>query len=308
MTQQDDFRIIGDWGTSRLRLYRIVDRKIVGSLEGPGIAVLSCTPEQALREAIAPWVREFAPASITLCGMVGSRNGWTEVEYVECPADAAAWRRRSAQIPFGSSKVTIMAGLACTNRVGAPDVMRGEETQVFGALALEPQLLQGRQLVILPGTHSKWAWVEDGCITDFQTFPTGELFALLRDHSILTRVAAPHGKDGSADEEQDGFRQGLERAREGELLGSLFEARSAQLRRGCSADWGLGFLSGLLLGREIAEATARGQFGEALVIGEPRLAARYCEALRTFGMVGKPLNGDACACAGLLLAGDRDDD
>lgn len=304
MTQQDDFRIIGDWGTSRLRLFRIVDRKIVGHLEGPGIGTLNRSPEQALRETILPWVRECAPSAIALCGMVGSRNGWTEVDYVECPTNAATWRKGAVQIPFGSGKVTIVAGLACTNRFGAPDVMRGEETQVFGALALDPQLAQGRQLMVLPGTHCKWVWVEDGCMIDFQTFPTGELFALLRDHSILTRAAAPLGGDSGAVEEQNGFRQGLARAREVELLGGMFEARSAQLRRGCSADWGLGFLSGLLLGREVAEASARGHFGQALVIGEPRLATRYCEALAAFGMKGKPADGDACACAGLLFAGD----
>ena len=296
------YRIVGDWGTSRLRLFRIVDGAVTGSFEGSGIAALARSPECLLRDAITPWARDGAPVSITLCGMVGSRNGWIEVPYADCPADVASWRSHSAHVPFDGGAVAIMAGLAGAAPSGAPDVMRGEETQLFGALALDPQLAQGRHLAALPGTHSKWAWVEDGRIVAFQTFPTGELFALLRDHSILTRAVSSGGAIASADDEKEGFSHGLARAGEGRLLGALFEARSAQLRLDRSAEWALGYLSGLLLGREVAEATMSGRADRVLLIGDPRLTARYCAALQTHDILGEQIDGDACAIAGLVLA------
>ena len=293
--------IVGDWGTSRLRLSLIIDGAVVDRHEGAGIGQSDRAPAEVLAEAIAPW-RAYGPAtSITLCGMVGSRNGWAEVPYAECPTDAANWRAHAAQVAFEGGMVTIMAGLAGEGPTGAPDVMRGEETQVFGALALDPRLARGRHLVVLPGTHSKWARMENGRITGFQTFPTGELFALLRDHSILTRVAAD--KDGCEGDERAGFDHGLARAGEGQLLGALFEARAAQLRQARSPHWALGYLSGLLLGREVAEAATGAGAERIILIGDPKLTARYCRTLESCGMLGEAMDGDACALAGLIQGG-----
>lgn len=293
------YRIVGDWGTSRLRLFRIEAGAVVARVEAAGIGALGDTPEATLRAAIAPWRADGDPHAITLCGMVGSRNGWIEVPYAACPADVAGWAAEAGRIALDGVQVTIMAGLACTAPSGGPDVMRGEETQLFGAIARDPALRDGRHRLALPGTHSKWATIEDGRIIAFQTFFTGELFALLRDRSTLLRAAARSDADPVA--EQAGFAHGLTRAHDGDvLLGALFEARSAQLIDGRSPDWAAGYLSGLLIGREIAEVAPAA--GETVgLIGDPMLCDRYARALAARGIDTNLLDGDACVLAGLAL-------
>jgi len=180
--------ILGDWGTTRLRLFRTEDGAIVDRLDGPGIGQLAGSPAETLAVTLAPW-REAARASgVLLCGMAGSRNGLVEVPYAPCPADAALWRASLSTVGVDGIAVSVAPGLSTANFASHADVMRGEETQIFGAAALDPALAQGRAMLVLPGTHSKWAELVDGRVERFHTFPTGELFALLRDHSTLTRA------------------------------------------------------------------------------------------------------------------------
>jgi 2-dehydro-3-deoxygalactonokinase len=235
--------------------------------------------------------------------MVGARNGLHEAGYADCPADAAGWRQSAANIALDGVPLRIGAGVACRDADGRPDVMRGEETQLFGAIRRDPALGLGRHIVVLPGTHSKWAWLEDGRITTFRTFLTGEMFALLQGSSLLSA-----GREGHAEETGDGFGQGLVRAQaEGVVLGSVFETRAAQLRDGHSAAWGADFLSGLLLGCELAEMRRLGALPAAVsVIGGAALAQRYARALAAFDVSATLLGGDDCALAGLELL-DADD-
>lgn len=297
------YRVLGDWGTSKLRLFRFADGQPVERRDGPGIGALTATPEQSLRSALADWRRAGEPRSIALCGMIGSRNGWIEAPYADCPCDVPTWRDRAIRLALDGIPVAIAAGLACSDDRGVPDVMRGEETQLFGAIALDPALGTGRHLLALPGTHSKWATIEDGRILGFRTFPTGEMFALLRDHSILARGDGPP----DAPAEDAGFDDGVARASQSSgVLGALFEARSAQLRAGRSASWARGFLSGLLIGSEIGEAL--GDFGavESLtLIGDPRLGALYQRALGGRPIAARYIDGDRCALAGLDLLEKR---
>ena len=294
-----NYSVAGDWGTSNLRLYRIENGAVVDRAAGPGIGDLGGkTPEEVLRHALEGWRAEADPRAIHLCGMVGSRNGWIEIPYVDCPADAAIWAAGSAHALIDRIPVTIGAGLACTRASGAPDVMRGEETQIFGAMARVPGLAAGRHLIALPGTHSKWASVDDGRVTGFQTFVTGELFALLRMHSTLTRAASD---DGAAEDEATGFDAGLARIADGgHLLGALFEARAAQLRTAASGSWARGFLSGLVIGAEIAEILPAAT-GDITLIGDPALADRYVRALAARGLSATVHTGEACSLAGLAL-------
>lgn len=295
------WHVVGDWGTSRLRLFRMDGDTVIDRVEAAGIGASDQPPEAVLRASLAAWRLAGDPARIVLCGMVGSRNGWHEVPYVNAPADAAAWRDGAMTTALDGIPVTLLAGLAGKTPAGAPDVMRGEETQLFGAMALG-SLAGGRGRIALPGTHSKWASVADGRIGAFQTFFTGELFALLRDRSILTRAALPDAPPGDTADEQAGFAHGLDRARDGALVGALFEARSAQLCAGRSPAWALGYLSGLLIGREIAEAVAGDDDDGAIaLIGDPALCARYTRALAAFGREAIVLDGDACVLAGLSM-------
>jgi 2-dehydro-3-deoxygalactonokinase len=277
--------IAGDWGTTRLRLSLCEEDRILETRSGPGIGALTGSPAQIVRELIEPWSSRHGALPLVLCGMVGSRNGWKEVPYVACPASADSLRKALLRFEDGSLNVAIVPGVSCRSPLGAPDVMRGEETQIIGALALRPALARGRRLLCLPGTHTKWVSLEDGVIRSFVTAMTGELFALLRDHSMLARASQP-ASSGSAPSVAPapgaaptaggapmasiaaaappaggGAESGFDRAlalQSGEthapLLHALFGTRSRQLIDGVSREWALDFLSGLLIGADVSGA------------------------------------------------------
>ncbi|HEU4651224.1 MAG TPA: 2-dehydro-3-deoxygalactonokinase, partial [Croceibacterium sp.] len=287
--------IIGDWGSTRLRLWRIERGEVRERREGPGIAGLA-DPASALLAALGDWPAE----RVCLCGMAGASEGLCTAPYVECPADTATWRASAVTCEIAGLRVVVAAGLSSRDDTGRPDVMRGEETQIFGAMSRNPGLASGRHCALLPGTHSKWAWLDEGRIARFRTCMTGELFALLGNSSL--RFA---GKANAA-EEAEGFAAGLARAGESiGLLEGLFEARAAQMRDGRSSAWAAGFVSGLLIGSEVAGPRSTPPEGPVTVIGDPGLTARYASALDHFGLPHTVADGDACAIAGLgLLDGD----
>jgi 2-dehydro-3-deoxygalactonokinase len=284
--------IFGDWGTTRLRLFRSAPDGAIEQLAGPGIGQLVASPAETLLTALAPW-RETGVERILLCGMAGSRNGLIEVPYAVTPADLRDWAAAAATITIEGLRVDVAAGLSGANFAGRPDVMRGEEAQLFGALAVDPALARGRHLVVLPGTHSKWTELVDGRVARFHTFPTGEVFALLSNHSTLTRA----GTDTAGREA--GFADGV--AGGGGVLARLFEARAAQLIEGRSHGWALGFLSGLLIGGEIDEALALlGTTPDSVtLIGDPGLSRLYGQAGVARDLALRTMDGDACAIAGL---------
>ena len=314
-------RMLGDWGSTRLRGYLEENGVLVERSVGPGIVGLATSPAAALRTLLDPWLAAGAVDQIVLCGMVGSRNGLVEVPYVQAPVDTQRWLQSSAPHHSGGLALTIAPGVTGSNAAGAPDVMRGEETQIFGAFDVEPALKAGRHLLLLPGTHSKWVDVNEGRIERFQTFLTGELFALLSERSSLLSAAAAKGAAAAAGAAADGvdagFMAGVARARAAGLAESLFETRSAQLRQSRSPEWAAGFLSGLLIGNEVAtmgralppvgamrsEAASTGGAGSGVVtvIGDPKLSWRYRQALEARGAVVQELDGDHCVIAGLRL-------
>ena len=291
------YSIVGDWGTSRMRLFKVESGTVVDRMDGPGIGTLDTSPADALLRAMAPWRSRQQPTHVVLCGMAGARSGLAEAPYAECPVDVVAWGGQARLMQLDGIRIAIAAGLACTRVDGTPDVMRGEETQIFGALHLVPALAQGRRVLALPGTHSKWVALENGTVREFHTLPSGELYALLRDHSTLPRVGDDPGGEAT------GFEAGLAGAGEGRgLLGSLFQARSAQLRAGRTKGWALGYLSGLIIGCEVEEMLGRDPgSGPIALIGDPTLTARYRCALDARGIAVELHDGDACALAGLNL-------
>lgn len=285
--------VLGDWGTTRLRLFRVDGERVERRVEGPGIGAVGDGAAAALADALADL---GAPASrIVLCGMAGARGALMEAPYAPCPADEAEWAKLATRTEVAGVAVLIAAGLRCANFAGGPDVMRGEETQIFGALHRDASLAAGRRLIVHPGTHSKWALIEAGRVTAFQTFPTGELFALLGKHSTLLRAGTEPGEPG------DGFEQGLARvAGETGLIAALFETRAAQLLDGRGAGWASAFLSGLLIGDEVRVGLAMTVPGsEIVLIGDPALTRQYALALGRRGIAARSLEGDDCALAGL---------
>lgn len=276
-----------DWGTTSLRAW-LVDgegRTLKQAASGDGVLNVR---DGAFAAALERLVGEWPRAPILAAGMVGSRQGWVEAPYAECPAGAADLARRTARLKApGLGAIAIVPGVSRIGADGVPDVMRGEETQVLGAAR--------DGLFVLPGTHSKWVTVEAGRIVRFATYMTGEVFAVLSAHSILGRLMSGDSGDEAA------FASGVERgaASGRQLLHALFSARSLGLF-GLLPQAGVrSYLSGLLIGAEIAgagEAAARGRIG---VIGAPTLAASYGRALALLGWEAEEL-GEATTISGLL--------
>jgi len=292
-----DVVIVGDWGTSRLRLWLRQGKSVIHRRDGPGVSALADTPEKTFLDLIGDW-REAKPAGALLCGMVGSRIGWREAPYAACPASPADVAEKALRFDADGLPVTLVPGLSCVNPLGGPDVMRGEETQIFGALALDGALRVGRHLLVLPGTHNKWTVVEDGRIMGFVTAPVGETFALLKQHSTLAA-----GGGAQADGSPEGFATGLSRIAEhgaARLPHLMFETRSRQLLAGLSPADAMGYLSGLLIGADVA--AARDWFGPmdaVTVIGAGALSDLYVEALAKIGVGAAVVDGDAAVLAGL---------
>jgi len=282
-----------DWGSTRLRAFLLGDggEVLATRQSDDGAATLKGAEQYAgaLAALVGDWRTEHAGIRLLACGMVGSQYGWREAPYVRCPADAAAL---AGQVLKLDDQLSIVPGLV--DDAAQPDVMRGEETQIVGALALHPELAEDACLV-LPGTHSKWARVRGGKVTRFATHMTGELFALLRQHSVLNRLMPA---DGSSPASPGAFLQGVDAAREPGGLGhQLFAVRTLGLFKQLGAEQLPDYLSGLLIGHELA-SELKGKQPRVALIGDPALCARYAQALQHLGQP-EPLLLDNTAPAGL---------
>ncbi|MEO8333942.1 MAG: 2-dehydro-3-deoxygalactonokinase [bacterium] len=280
--------IVLDWGTTALRAYLLDDSgHVLDTRSAPhGIMHVPDSDFAAIFESVtADWPALTAIAA----GMIGSANGWLEVPYCAAPAGIDELVAGLALMP--NATLNIVPGVATYGSI--PNVMRGEETQIVGALSLHPDLAAHSRLV-LPGTHSKWVHVVDGKITDITSFMTGELFAIMRDHSILGRFAS----DTAATD--DAFARGVLAARNSQngVSPLLFSARSLVLTQRLAPGSALEYLSGLLIGDEVRCGLADGTHPSALV-GDATLCARYHTALSLFDVHDVPII-DGAAHAGLF--------
>jgi 2-dehydro-3-deoxygalactonokinase len=307
--------IAGDWGTTHLRLHLCRGAAVLDKIDGPGIGASSASAEATLFESIDGWTRNHGRLPIWLAGMVGSRNGWKEVSYASCPADEKSLRRSMLRFSAHAHEVAIAAGVSCTNPHGAPDVMRGEETQILGAIAASSALGHGRTVMVLPGTHTKWALVEDGRLLAFQTSLSGELYSLLSERSTLLKASAS-GDTAIADDDRAGFAAGLRRSRElvhVPLAHLLFEVRSRQLIEGMSHAAAASYLSGLIIGQDVLGALplferALNSNSSVPIIGAPKLTALYSAALSAHGIGALPLDATVLTIAGLHALASPDID
>lgn len=272
----DPALIAVDWGTTALRGALLsTDGTVLAENSAPG-GLLSVPPggwAAAFEAEFGAWLAAHPGLPCLMAGMVGSRQGWAEAPYCACPAGLADVAAQLLWVQKG--RVAIVPGLSC-EADGVPDVMRGEETQVFGAL--QALGLQDAALV-LPGTHSKWVQVQGGCITHFSTHMTGECYALLRSQSILARMLP--ADDGAWVPEA--FDAGVARAFEaGGLLHHLFSVRSLALFGRADGPALASRLSGLVIGEELrAQALPAG--APVAVLGSAALAGRYRRALAQRG-------------------------
>jgi 2-dehydro-3-deoxygalactonokinase len=281
-----------DWGTSSARAYRIDGGGVVIDRRSVPLGIRHVRDgrfEPALARVLGDWMNASVPR--IACGMIGSRQGWVEAPYVECPASLIALADRIVKAPL--EKLAIVPGVSTHDARGVPDVMRGEETQLLGAVGTDEPAV----LAVLPGTHSKWARVEHGRIIDFTTFMTGELYAILMDHSMLGRLAGHEPGWLSRDAFSRGVARGLE---DGELLHDLFGARTLALAGMLASDEVADWLSGLLIGREVRAARAWSRragvdASKVRVIGDDALVERYDLALTDAGALAERARADAAA-------------
>jgi 2-dehydro-3-deoxygalactonokinase len=262
-------QIVVDWGTSRFRAVLVEDERVLERTETEmGIGAVPQGGHRAVfLDQCSRWLVREPDLPVMLVGMAGSREGWEQAPYVTCPAGAADIAAALTEIPIGDGRVAkIVPGLV--QEVDGIDVMRGEETLALGAGVDDG-------VVCLPGTHPKWVTMREGRIQGFATFLTGELYGLLRHHSMV-------GRPATDPVDPEGFALGLAAARENRtgLLNALFAARAATLT-GHLRPSALGpYLSGLLTGEEIEGAIALHPTVRhvTLVAGEER-GALYRQAL-----------------------------
>ncbi|MDB5874333.1 MAG: 2-keto-3-deoxygalactonate kinase, partial [Ramlibacter sp.] len=275
-----------DWGTSTLRAARLdAQGQVLEERSLPrGILTVPAGEFPAVfAQAIAQWPVQ-ADTLYLLSGMVGSRQGWREAPYCACPAGFADIAAALAWVEPG--KIAIVPGLSCEAH-GVPDVMRGEETQIFGALQLLG-LEQG--LFVLPGTHSKWVRVANSRIAGFSTFMTGEFYALLRQHSILARTLPQDDVELDA----QAFERGLRHAQQsGNLMHSAFSVRALALFDRLPAQAMPSYLSGLVIGEELRSQHLHRLSDAVVVIGAPALVMRYELALRLLDIPVRTVGAEA---------------
>ena len=283
-----------DWGTTHLRAYAMgAEGVLANAASDDGMGKLTRDGyEPALLALVEPWLGD-GTVPVIACGMVGSRQGWAEAPYrrVPCaPLDPVALVAVETADPRLS--VRLVPGLS---QASPADVMRGEETQIAGALALQPNF---DGVFCLPGTHSKWVRISAGEVVSFQTCMTGELFALLSKHSVLR-----HGMQGDGWDE-DGFAAALadSLSQPERIAARLFGLRAEGLLAGLAPDSARSRLSGLLIGIELAATRPYWLGQDVVIVGEDTLAQHYQTALATQGVTARLLPGDACVLAGLAFA------
>ena len=278
-----------DWGSSSLRGARLAADGQVLEERSFARGILTVAPGEfpgVFESCFGDWMK--APGALCLMsGMVGSQQGWMEAPYCSCPAGFEEVASKLVWVE--PRRVAIVPGLVCEHE-GIPDVMRGEETQIFGALKL---LARQDALLVLPGTHSKWVRVQAGRIQSFATFMTGEFFALLRQHSILSRTLPVNASASDGDFDRDAFEQGVMLAlRSNSLLHSAFSVRTLSLFDRLPAAALPSYLSGLVIGEELRAQTLKSG-DELIVIGSEALTQRYQNALALRSVAAQRIGSQA---------------
>ncbi|MAQ84237.1 MAG: 2-keto-3-deoxy-galactonokinase [Maritimibacter sp.] len=290
----DDW-IAVDWGTSHLRAWAMTGPEIRASAHSDdGMGRLSPEAfEPALLALVEPWLRPDGATPVVACGMVGARQGWVEAPYRAVPcAPAGGNGMIRALVHDDRLDVRIIPGLS---QASPADVMRGEETQIAGFVAANPDF---DGILCLPGTHTKWAHISAKEIVSFRTFMSGEIFALIAGQSVLRHSVTTDGFD------DDAFLEAVSESlsRPESFAARAFSLRAGSLLDGLAAETARARLSGWLIGMELAAARAYWLGQPVVLIGAPALSGLYAKALQAQGLTPVTADGDAMTLAGLAAA------
>jgi 2-dehydro-3-deoxygalactonokinase len=276
-----------DWGTTNRRAYRVdADGACTGEMEdGKGILSVEVGEFPA---AVSEIRDALGDLPLLMAGMVGSNRGWVEAPYVPCPAGIADVASHLIRV---DDRTVIVPGLSYLGDDDRADVMRGEEVQILGAVAAG--LVPATCLVCHPGTHNKWINLVDGRILSFRTVMTGEMFNLLKGHSILADLLAQPADHGAAF--QAGVRRGL--SHDG-LTAELFSVRARVLLDQAQRKDAASYTSGLLIGADLRVGLRDEPEAEVIVMGRPELTSLYAEALEEAGQQAREVDGEQAFIAG----------
>lgn len=306
--------IVGDWGSTVMRLHLCMrdGRKVrvLDSVTGPGVK-FSSDFEETFFSSAGGWLAEHGAMPVILAGMIGSNLGWADCPYATCPSDASALSAQLHRFTARGVEIAIVPGLRCTNIFGLPDVMRGEEVQLFGLLDLIERP-RDRMLVCLPGTHAKWAIVDDGAVQGFFTSMQGELFEILLSHSLVGRGLPGESASVAIQPDSPAFRDGMERILADPTLAvehAVFAARSRVVTGDLPADEARAFLSGLLIAAEVRDAIAAHRardlnFNAITLVGAEALMPLYAAPATALGLSVRQVPAHDASLVGLAaLAG-----
>ena len=274
-----------DWGTTNRRVYAIDADGGVVATERDDHGVLAIAPD-AFAAELDGIRQRFGDKPVLCAGMVGSVRGWVEVSYLRCPADLDALAHG---LHWVEPRIAIVPGLSIVDG-GRGDVMRGEEVQLLGSVPAG--LAPADALLCQPGTHCKWARMADGRVDRFRTTMTGEMFALLRGHSLLADFLRGEVADGPA------FREGVAAAADATLLTRLFGVRADSLLGLRSREDSAAFVSGLLIGSDVREQ-ALGPGQAVHVLADPALGGLYAAAIALAGGRAVSVDSQAAFVAGI---------
>src|SRR6266702_1592952 len=288
-----------DWGTSSFRLW-LIDR--AGSVlaerrSGEGMMAAAKPGFAAVLQSHLDAVGAASDLPVVICGMAGARQGWVEAGYIDTQAHVASILDRAVPVSGQSRDIRILPGIAQRDPK-APDVMRGEETQLLGALGTGAA---GEAIVCIPGTHSKWVRVSGGTVERFATFMTGELFSVISRETILSHAVA--GADEAEDNEA--FKSAVVAAFKTPALAAnlLFQVRSSQLLYDGSASAARERISGTLIGIELAAGLAGDQARRGVtLIASGRLQVLYRLAFDTLSVAVQSIDAEEAVRRGLSVS------
>jgi 2-dehydro-3-deoxygalactonokinase len=277
-----------DWGTTNRRAWRLDPGGAVAGEMDDDRGILAVA-EGGFHEAVGGIRARLGDLPMLMAGMVGSNRGWVETPYVPCPAGLPELAARLHWIE--AERAAIVPGVAYELDGGA-DVMRGEEVQLLGAYA-EGWIGPDASLCH-PGTHNKWVRIEDGRIAAFRTIMTGEIFSLLKEHSILGDLLATPVEPGRA------FEAGLRHGLDGDdLTAELFSVRARALLGKAPREEASAYVSGLLIGADLKVGLRLAGDGEVVAVGRPDLTRLFCAALQSVGRPSRSIDGEAAFLAGI---------
>lgn len=282
-----------DWGTTNRRAYRIDGQGHCADEFEDHKGVLS-VDANGFPDAVAEIRQRLGDLPLLLAGMIGSNRGWKEASYVGCPAGIDELAKA---LVWAGDREAIVPGVSFTGN-GRADVMRGEEVQLLGAVAAG--VVDPMGMVCHPGTHNKWATLRRGKIAEFRTVMTGELFSMLKEHSILSDLL-----QGPV-EVNDAFKEGARFAQNDDALpADLFTVRARVLLGQAKKEDAASFTSGLLIGSDVRIGLATPTGAQIHVVGRPELTKLYAAAVTEAGREAIELDGEKNFLAGIMEIAKR---